>query len=63
MDLFAQEKQVSGTVISEVDGLGLPGVTVMIKGTSTGTITDIDGEYLLNNVKPEDYLVFSFYWF
>ena len=40
---FAQEKTVSGTV-SEVSG-ALPGVSVVIKGTSTGTETDFDGKY------------------
>ena len=40
---FAQEKTVSGTV-SEASG-ALPGVSVVIKGTSTGTETDFDGKY------------------
>ena len=41
--LQAQEKTVSGTV---TDGSGpLPGVSVLIKGTNTGTETDFDGNY------------------
>ena len=38
-----QEKRISGTVIS--DGEPLPGVSVQVKGATTGTITDIDGNY------------------
>ena len=41
---FAQEKTISGTVTDE-EGLPLPGVTVLIKGTNTGTQTDFDGNY------------------
>lgn len=39
-----QEKRISGTVIS--DGEPLPGVSVQVKGATTGTITDIDGNIL-----------------
>ena len=39
---FAQ-RTITGTVISSEDGLGLPGVTVMVKGTTIGTATDING--------------------
>jgi len=55
---FAQEQTVSGTVTDE-DGLPLPGVTVIIKGTSTGVQTDFDGNY---NIEADqtDILVFSF---
>src|SRR5690554_285384 len=38
----------------------LPGVTVVIKGTSRGTITDTDGNYVLSNIPPDATLVFSF---
>ena len=38
----------------------LPGVTVVVKGTTTGTITDVDGYYQLNNLPPNAILVFSF---
>lgn len=41
---FAQEKTVSGTVVDE-NNLPLPGATVLIKGTTTGTSTDFDGKY------------------
>lgn len=54
----AQSITVSGTV-SDDSGLGLPGVNILVKGTSTGTATDLDGNYSLNT----DYgavLVFSY---
>ena len=41
---FAQQKTLSGTVIGE-DGGPIPGVTVVVKGTTTGTITDMDGKF------------------
>ncbi len=44
---FAQEKTVSGT-ISDEDNLPLIGVNVIIKGTTTGTQTDFDGNYSVN---------------
>ena len=44
--LDAQQKTISGTV-SDENGLPLPGATVLISGTSTGTSTDFDGKYQL----------------
>lgn len=52
------QQSVSGTVTD--DSGPLPGATVAIKGTSTGTTTDFDGNYTLNNVPPEAILVYSF---
>jgi len=54
---FAQEKQISGTVSDETGPL--PGVSVIIKGTSTGAETDFDGLYTIT-AKPGDVLVFSY---
>ena len=54
---FAQEKTVSGTV-SESSGV-LPGVSVSLKGTATGTETDFDGKYSIRT-KVGDILVFSY---
>ncbi|MDN4165941.1 SusC/RagA family TonB-linked outer membrane protein [Cytophagales bacterium LB-30] len=45
---WAQERTVTGTVTSAEDGSGLPGVNVIIKGTTTGTVTDIDGKFKLS---------------
>lgn len=44
---FSQSKTVTGKVISAEDGLGLPGVNIRVVGTTTGTVTDIDGNYKL----------------
>lgn len=58
--LFAQEKEITGTVIDDT-GLPLPGATVLIKGTSNGTTTDMDGNFSLTLENPEDkVLVISF---
>ena len=46
----AQVSQVSGTVISEEDGLPVVGASILVKGTTVGTVTDIDGNFTLSNV-------------
>lgn len=57
---FAQTRTVTGKVTSSQDGMGIPGVTVMVKGTTIGAITDLDGNYEIN-VRPEHRtLVFSY---
>jgi len=56
--IFAQ-LQVSGTVKDNY-GESLPGVTILVKGTSQGTVTDIDGSYSLNAPNAQSVLVFSF---
>ncbi|WP_375585344.1 SusC/RagA family TonB-linked outer membrane protein [Cyclobacterium xiamenense] len=58
-----QAQTVSGTVTDQSDGQPLPGVSVLIKGTSTGTATDVDGNYKLNVPGAETVLVFSFLGF
>ncbi|KAF0199485.1 MAG: TonB-dependent receptor [Bacteroidetes bacterium] len=60
LSVFAQGKQITGKV-TDAGGSGLPGVTVLVKGTSTGTVTDLDGKYRLN--ATGDVLVFSFVGF
>lgn len=60
MALHAQTKQVSGTVISAEDNQPIPGVSVFVKGTTVGTITDIDGKYSLEVPSTASHLVFSF---
>lgn len=57
---FAQ-KQVSGTV-TDASGVPLPGVSVLVEGTSQGTATDFDGRYTLEVAEGES-LVFSFVGF
>ena len=50
---------VSGTVTSQNDGEALIGVSIIVKGTNTGTVTDTDGKYSLNVPNEDDILVFS----
>ncbi len=55
----AQQVDLNGKVTDETD-TPLPGVTVMIKATSNGTVTNFDGDYKLTKVSKGDVLVFSF---
>ena len=55
---FAQTKTVTGTV-TDAANEPLIGASVLVQGTSTGTITDMDGKYSIS-VTPEDVLVFSY---
>jgi TonB-linked SusC/RagA family outer membrane protein len=57
---LAQERMVTGTVTSSEDASPLPGVNVVLKGTSSGTVTDVSGEYRLNVPQNGGTLVFSF---
>lgn len=57
-DYAQQQNSISGKVTDE-QGETLPGVTVIIKGTTKGTVTNLDGYYSLN-VKTGDVIVFSF---
>ena len=58
--LLAQTKDISGTVISADDGGAIPGVSVSVKGTTLGTITDMDGVFRLKVPQDAKALVFSF---
>ncbi|MEC8248409.1 MAG: carboxypeptidase-like regulatory domain-containing protein, partial [Bacteroidota bacterium] len=58
---FAQQKTVSGTV-NDDQNMPLPGATIIIKGTSTGTTTDFDGKFSIQ-ASPEDVLMISFVGF
>lgn len=57
---WAQERTVSGKVTSTEDGSALPGVNVVIKGTTNGTVTDAEGNYKLSLPASGGALVFSF---
>ena len=46
----AQISKVTGTVISEEDGLPVVGASILVKGTSVGTVTDLDGKFTLENI-------------
>jgi TonB-linked SusC/RagA family outer membrane protein len=54
----AQQATVSGKVVGS-DGISVPGVSIVIKGTGRGTITDLDGNFKIN-ASPNETLVFSF---
>ncbi|QGY48240.1 SusC/RagA family TonB-linked outer membrane protein [Maribellus comscasis] len=56
----AQVKSISGTVTSSEDGTGIPGVSIVVKGTTIGTTTNMDGEYQLSVPNDAQTLVFSF---
>lgn len=56
--LFAQEKTITGKVTAEGEG-PLPGVNVTVQGTTTGAITDVNGEYKLTVPGPASVLVYS----
>jgi TonB-linked SusC/RagA family outer membrane protein len=56
--VFAQNRTISGTVTDENDS-GLPGVNVLLQGTSTGTVTDVDGNYAISVSGESPTLVFT----
>ncbi len=58
---FGQSKTISGTVTEKISGQPLPGVNVVIQGTTTGSVTDFDGNYSIDTDGSENnQLVFSF---
>jgi len=57
------QTQVSGTVTSGEDQSPLPGVNILIKGTSNGTISDANGDFTISVPSSTDVLVFSFVGF
>ena len=56
----AQSKSISGKVLSAEDGQPIIGATVMVKGTSTGTITGVDGDFTINMPANTKILVVSY---
>ena len=59
LSAWAQERVVTGTVTSVEDGSALPGVNVLVKGTTNGAVTDVEGKYSLSLASGST-LVFSF---
>ncbi|WP_194774276.1 SusC/RagA family TonB-linked outer membrane protein [Pararhodonellum marinum] len=59
---IAQTQTVTGTVISAEDNMPLPGVNVRVQGSTTGAITDLDGQYSIQ-AAPDQTLIFSFVGF
>ena len=59
-EIFAQEtRTISGTVLSKNDNSPIPGANINIKGTTSGSITDVDGNFSIE-ASPEDILQISF---
>lgn len=62
LTILAQGKEITGIVTDE-DGATLPGVSILIKGTTKGTVSDIDGNYRLEGVSDNDVLTFTYIGF
>ncbi|MBW1294471.1 SusC/RagA family TonB-linked outer membrane protein [Aquimarina litoralis] len=62
MSFFAQST-VTGTVTDAGNGQPIPGVNIIVKGTTNGTSSDFDGNYVLNNVNDGDIIEFSYVGF
>ncbi len=58
--LQAQDREISGTVTSSDDGLAIPGVQAVVKGTTIGTVTGLDGNYKLNVPESSKVIIFTF---
>src|SRR5690606_15351495 len=59
VSVFAQGRTVRGTV-TEANGDGLPGVNIVVKGTTTGTVSDVSGKYSIEVNSANDVLVYSY---
>ncbi|GGF26309.1 SusC/RagA family TonB-linked outer membrane protein [Echinicola rosea] len=57
---YGQEVTITGTVTTAEDGEPLPGVSVLLKGSTRGAVTDLDGNYSLNASSGDGSLVFSY---
>ncbi len=60
LSAWAQERVITGRVTSADDGTTLPGVNVVVKGTTNGTVTDSDGKYSISVPASGGSLIFSF---
>ena len=60
---FSQGITITGTVTSAEDGLPIPGVNVVVQGTTSGTATDLDGNYKVTVTEENATLLFSFIGF
>jgi TonB-linked SusC/RagA family outer membrane protein len=57
------QRIISGKIVSGEDQSSIPGVNILVKGTTNGTITDADGNYTIGSASDNDVLVFSFVGF
>lgn len=60
LGLNAQDLTVTGKVTDKDEGISLPGVSILLKGTTSGTVTDFDGNYEITVPSEESVLVFSY---
>ncbi|RRN77528.1 SusC/RagA family TonB-linked outer membrane protein, partial [Pseudoxanthomonas sp. SGD-10] len=60
VQVFAQQRTVAGTVVAADDGQPLPGVSVLLKGSTTGTQTDVNGNYRIAVSGNDAVLVFTY---
>ncbi len=58
--LYSQGVQITGTVTDAENGEALPGVSVVVKGTTIGAVTDFEGNYSISVPSSDELLVFSF---
>jgi len=58
--LVAENFVIQGRVLAEEDSTPLPGVNIVIKGTTTGAVTDMNGHYKINSALPNPILQYSF---
>lgn len=56
---YAQDRTISGNITDGSDGTGLPGVNILIKGSTSGTVTDVNGNYSLSVPESATTLVMS----
>jgi len=63
LQVVLAQTTVTGKVTSSADGLGLPGVSVVLKGTTIGIVTDSDGDYSITVPDSRAALQFSFIGF
>jgi TonB-linked SusC/RagA family outer membrane protein len=59
LEVIIQGRTITGRVLTSEDNSGLPGVNVLVKGTSQGTVTDLEGNYVLEVQNDQSILVFS----
>lgn len=59
-ELHAQGRMVTGRVTSAEDGAALPGVNIVLKGTTSGTVSDAEGKYSLSVPSQGGLLIFTF---
>ncbi len=63
LPMLAQTTVVTGTVVSDADGMPLAGVNIVEKGTTNGVITDVDGKYTIESSQKPTALIFSYVGF